>query len=336
MIFKNLNRISLIAYCIILSILAFSCKSGSNNQPAFIKTEGLVWNTAYHITYQSSVNLNDSITSVLDRVGKSLSVFDPNSLVSEVNRQDSTPVNNDFIRVYVMSRRVNKISDGAFDPTLAPLIKAWGFGKNHAPSADTLRIDSLLQHTGINHTRLYQDALIKDIPGIEFNFSAIAKGYGCDQVAEMFKKNDVKNYLIEIGGEIVAAGENSEGSDWKVAIDKPIPDKNSPKHESQYVIAFTDMGMATSGNYRNYHNVNGNQFGHIISSKTGRPVTTEVLSATVVTKTAMEADALATALMSMQKGEAIEFAKKLRMPILLIFNGNELWKSESFDKLIVK
>lgn len=336
MIFKILKRFCLFTSCIFLALAFFACKSNTQSNAPYIKTEGLVWNTSYHITYQSSINLDDSIISVLNAVGNSLSVFDPNSLVSLVNRQDSTPVNTDFIRVYVMSRKINKASDGAFDPTLAPLIKAWGFGEGHKVSVDTLQIDSLLMHTGIQHTRLSHDALIKEVPGIEFNFSAIAKGYGCDRIAEMFKSNNVDNFLIEIGGEIAAAGKNPEGSDWKVSIDKPIPDKDSPKHESQFIISLSDMGMATSGNYRNYHSANGNTFGHIISSKTGRPVTSEVISATVVSTTAMEADALATALMSMQKNEAIEFAKKLRMPILLIFKDGYLWKSENFDELITK
>lgn len=312
-----------------------SCGKKEKSTLPFIKTEGLIWNTAYHITYQSSENLDDSIRAVLDRVGKSLSVFDSTSLVSKVNRQDSTPVNTDFIKVYVMSRRINKISTGAFDPTLAPLIRAWGFEKEHRPSVDTLLIDSLMNHVGIAKTHLYHDALIKDVSGIEFNFSAIAKGYGCDEIGEMFKRNNVTNYLVEIGGEIAASGYNPQGTDWHVSIDKPIIDSTSSKHEAQEIIAFSNMGMATSGNYRNFHTVNNHQFGHIISARTGRPAETEIVSATVLANTAMEADALATTFMSMSKSEALELAKKSRLPIFLIFNNYDVWQSDKFKELII-
>ena len=178
---KLLHRLTIFSLLLIISIISItSCGKKEKSDIPFIKLEGLVWNTAYHITYQSQTNFDDSIRAVLDRVGKSLSVFDTTSLVSKVNQQDSTPVNTDFIKVYVMSRRINKLSNGAFDPTLAPLIRVWGFEKERRPSVDTLLIDSLMKHVGIEKTHLSHDALIKDIPGIEFNFSAIAKGYGCD------------------------------------------------------------------------------------------------------------------------------------------------------------
>lgn len=323
-----------IAFSFAVAFIACSGKD-KNGKETWIQKEGLVWNTSYHITYCGSENLADSIIATLHNVGKSLSCFDSTSLVSKVNTQDSTPVNTDFIRVYVMTRKINKLTDGAFDPTLSPLIRAWGFGEGHTPTADTLNIDSLLNLTGISRTRLSHDALIKENPNIQFNFSAIAKGYGCDAVGEMFERNGVEKYLIEIGGEILAKGQNRENQDWKISIDKPISGSNSMNHRSQAVIAFTDMGMATSGNYRNTQNNGERVYGHTISSKTGRPIQTDILSATVLANTAMEADGLATAFMAMGKDNVVNLVSQTKIPVMLILEDSTIWCSKSFEKYIV-
>ena len=332
---KKYLSAALFASLIIPAALS-GCKSGSANSGAdWHKKEGLVWNTSYHFTFNGPAELGDSAIAVLARVGNSLSVFDTTSLVSKVNRCDSTPVNTDFIRVYVKSKQVHKITDGAFDPTLSPLITAWGFGKGHKASPDTVAIDSILQFVGITKTRLSHDALIKDDDRIAFNFSAIAKGYGCDAVAEMLEANGVSDYLIEIGGEIRAGGSNPDDKDWKISIDRPILSADREMHESQQIIAFSDMGLATSGNYRNYHkSENGEIYGHVISSKTGRPITTDVISATVAAPTAMEADALATAFMAMDSENVIKLNKKLQLPVMLVLSDSTVWTSSQFNKLI--
>ncbi len=329
---KYLN--SLIVLSVI--ILSTSCAHNRRSNGLWTKVEGIVWNTTYHITYDGPEILKDSIIATLNRVGKSLSCFDSTSLVSKVNMHDSTHVDTDFIRVYVMSRKINKLTAGAFDPTLSPLINAWGFGTGHRPTNDTLHIDSLLEITGISQTRLYKDALIKDKPEIKFNFSAIAKGYGCDAIGEMFEHEGVKNYLIEIGGEILAKGRNPESGNWKISIDKPISGNKALEHHPQMVISFTDMGMATSGNYRNTQSIKGSTYGHTISSKTGRPIQTDILSATVLSKTAMEADGLATAFMAMGKANAVKLIEKMNMNAMLILSDSSIWYSKEFEKLIIK
>ncbi|MDE5808402.1 MAG: FAD:protein FMN transferase, partial [Muribaculaceae bacterium] len=307
--------------------------TGQETAP-FVSDEGMVWNTQFHITYRGSAILKDSVRMVLDEVGHNLSVFDTASLVSRVNRQDSTPVNTDFIRVYAMSRRINKLTGGIFDPTLSPIITAWGFGPGHKATPDTARVDSLLRFVGINKTRLKYDSLIKDVSGVEFNFSAIAKGYGCDRVGEMFKRNGVKDFMVEIGGEVLASGVSPRGEGWNISIDRPIV-SDSIVHESQVVISFTNQGLATSGNYRNYHGSVDDRYGHTISPLTGRPVQTDVLSATVLSSTAMEADAWATAFMAMGSGQAKEMALRQKMPVMLICSDT-VWLSPKFETLIVK
>lgn len=309
---------------------------GQSGAKAWQHAEGMVWNTEYHITYVGRPELKDSILAVLERVGNSLNVFDENSLVSQVNRQDTTPVNDDFVMVYTASQKIHRVTAGAFDPTLEPLIKAWGFGPGHRATADTARVDSLMAFVGLDKTRLRMDALIKDDPRIRFNFSAIAKGYGCDCIGGMFTRNGVADWLVEIGGEIAAHGVSPSGGKWKIAVDRPIFQMDTIVHDPECVVEFTDMGMATSGNYRNFHTGrDGQTYGHTISAKTGRPVATDVISATVVARTCMEADALATSFMATGSQGARDLNKSLRLPVMLVLTDSTVWTSEQFDKLLV-
>ncbi len=331
----KLNKtIGFLSSLLILSGLASCSHNKSSENIAYQRQEGFVWNTSFHVTYQSKQSFEDSILKVLDRVGKSLSVFDPTSLVSLVNQQDSTPVNTDFIRVYIMSVKINKASKGAFDPTLSPLINAWGFGKGHTVSADTAKIDSIMKFVGISKTRLSHDAIVKNDPRVQFNFSAIAKGYGCDAVGEMLEQNGVDNFLVEIGGEIMAKGTSPSGGKWRVSVDRPLLSADKEIHESQTIIEFTDMGVATSGNYRNFHTGNGQIYGHTISPVTGRPVQTDILSATVLAKNAMEADGIATAYMALGSKKAKETNKLLKKPVLLVLADSSVWMSPQFEKLV--
>lgn len=331
------THFSILALLSVLIAIAFFSGCGNQKPANWQKKEGLIWNTSYHITYNGATELADSVVATLARVGSSLSVFDTTSLVSRVNRADSTPVNTDFIRVYVLSKQINKLSEGAFDPTLSPLITAWGFGKGHQATPDTVAIDSILQFVGIRKTHLSHDALIKDDPRIEFNFSAIAKGYGCDAVAEMFEQNNVSDFMIEIGGEIRVKGSNPSGGDWRISIDRPIFSPGKPVHESQEIIAVTDMGIATSGNYRNFHtSESGETYGHVISTETGRPTVTDVISATVLSTTAMEADGLSTAFMAMGSENVKKVNENLRLPVMLVLSDSTVWTSPQFEKLIQK
>lgn len=300
----------------------------------YISEQGMVWNTQFHITYSGAGSLMDSVRRILDDVGHSLSVFDSTSLVSIVNLSDSTPVNEDFVKVYEISKRVNRLSEGMFDPTLSPLITAWGFGPGHKISSDTTNLDSLLRVVGITKTHIRNGALIKDVSGISFNFSAVAKGYGCDKVMEMFRRNGVENCMVEIGGEIRASGKNPKGEKWSISIDRPIESDSQIIHDSQVIIGFTDMGIATSGNYRNYRKEGSQSFGHTISPISGRPIQTDVLSATVLAPTAAEADAYATAFMAMGSERSIKLAESLKLPAMLICDGAVLTTPE-FDKLII-
>lgn len=313
-----------------VSLSLSSCLSDS-----FQKQEGMIWNTTFHITYKGNPELKDSVLATLDDVSKSLNVFNKESLISKVNDSDSCLVDSHFRKVYTYSRIINTASDGMFDPTLSPLITVWGFGPGHEVTADTLAIDSILRFVGIEKTRLSGNCLVKDDPRIQFNFSAIAKGYGCDAVAEMLKRNGVYDYLIEIGGEIALSGKSPKGGNWKISVDKPIMTDSTEVHDSAMVIALTDAGVATSGNYRNFHRQGEKTFGHTISPVTGRPVATDVISATVIAGTSMEADAAATACMASGSDKAKSLLGSLGMEGMLILSDSTVWTSPGFEQLIV-
>ncbi len=319
----------LIPLCIIVALAYTGCKESE-----YHRTEGLIWNTAYHITFKGDKSLEDSVMTVLDDVGKSLNVFDTTSLVSRVNRNISTVVDEHFKRVYKASLDVNSKSCGMFDPTLSPLITAWGFGMGHTPTADTLNIDAIMKYVGIGKTHLNGDTLVKENPDISFNFSAVAKGYACDAVGAMLRRNEVTDYLVEIGGEIVASGVSPSMTQWKVSIDRPVV-SDSIIHDSSAIIKLTDAGLATSGNYRNFHMEKGHRFGHTISPKTGRPVATDVVSATVIAPTAMMADAMATACMAAGSEVSKTMMSSAGYEALLILADSTVWITPGLEKLLI-
>lgn len=323
-----------------LSILVASAMTlvtgGCTPDNGYISTDGLAWNTTYHIVYRGSGSLADSVQTVLDEVGSSLSVFDPASVVSAVNSSaDGADVDRHFERVYRTAEDISRRSAGAFDPTLSPVITAWGFGPGHKATADTARIDTLLAFCGLDKTRLEGRHLHKSDRRTQFNFSAVAKGYGCDMVGAMLRRNGVCDYLVEIGGEIVASGRSPRGDKWIVSVDRPLSsDDGIPSHESQVLLSITDCGMATSGNYRNYHGSGKARYGHTIDPATGRPALTDVLSTTVVARDCMTADALATACMAMGSKAARHMARRDSLAIMLVLADSSVVMTPQFHRHI--
>lgn len=295
--------------------------------------EGMVWNTVYHITYNGPESLQDSVLTVLQQVNSSLNVFDEKSLVSRLNSNDSILADSNLLKVYETSKKIHSLSQGNFDPTLSPLITAWGFGKGHHPTSDTLRIDSILQFVGLDKTFSGNGMIYKTDPRIQFNFSAIAKGYGVDAVAEMLRRNEVSDFMVEIGGEISLSGFSPSHKKWRIAVDAPF-EENWNQSQVALVISISDCGMATSGNYRNFRKENGVKSAHTISPQTGRPFFSKILSATVIAPTCMEADALATACMASEPSLAKQLIETSQVDALLIFEDS-LWMSPGFKSLII-
>lgn len=324
-------RADKLAYLICIITLACLNTACSKND-TYVKSEGMIWNTIYHITYKGSPQLQDSILPVLNEVSASLSVFDKNSLVSRLNDSQKVEADQHLKLIYETSRKIHSLSKGVFDPTVSPLVDAWGFGRGHNPTKDTLAIDSLLEFVGFDKTRLEGGNIIKEDIRIQFNFSAIAKGYGCDAVGEMFRRNGVTDYMVEIGGELALSGKSPSGNLWNIAIDAPV-ENLQPGEQEVLVLELTDCGIATSGNYRNYREVGGQKYVHTISPTTGRPIINRILSATVIAPTCMEADAIATACMALDDEGARELLWDTATEGLFIYNDS-VWMSPGFSDFI--
>lgn len=312
---RVVNSICLIVKKIIFPILTAvfaAILSACGGRDAFRQFDGSAWHTTFHIVYGAdggaTPDLSDSIMAVLDRVERSVSVFNDNSLVSRVNGSgEEVEVDSLFIKVFEAAREVNRRSRGAFDPTLAPLIDLWGFGKvKLADGVEPLQadIDSALGRVGLAQCRVENGKVVKKHSATCFNFSALAKGFGCDEVGRMLRRNGVGNYMVEIGGEISVAGHSPRGGDWQLVVDAPVECDSAVVHSAMAMLSVTDCGVATSGNYRNYRDVDGKRVGHTISAVTGRPFVNSTVSATVVAPDAMMADAYATACMAMQPDSA--------------------------------
>lgn len=325
----------LLTIAIIGAIIIFSRCSKSE----YRYCEGIVWTTEYHITYESDKDLTDSVQVALMSVDNSLSPFNKKSLVTRINNNLTNKADLMFKDVYNASLRISRETSGAFDPTCAPLVNAWGFGYKNGSLPDSIQIDSILQFVGIEKTTLSsEDKVLKVDKRTSFDFSAIAKGYGCDEVGRMFERNGVKNYMVEIGGEIALRGNNNRGEAWHISVDKPIEDNDSVIHQSSLVILLHDGGIATSGNYRNYKIVDGKKVAHTINPKKGYPEISNLLSATIVAPSCMEADAYATACMVMGLDRSTKlFKENNNIGVYLIYadgNGDyKEWKNSPFKKL---
>lgn len=326
---KGFHLLQVVVLVAILSLMSVLC--GCDAKPGYRMAEGGVWGTTYHITYRSGRDMHDSIMMVMKQVEQSLSPFSDSSLIAAVNRGERVKADSLLRRIFTASQKVNRDSRGAFDPTVAPLVNLWGFGYRDAGVEPTREvIDSMLGLVGISDCSMDPEGyIIKKHPGTEFNFSAITKGYGCDLVGDMLRRNGCEDYMVEIGGEIAVAGHSPRGGDWRIMIDAPIDCDTAIVHERMAVVALTGRGVATSGNYRNYKvNTEGKRSWHTISPIDGRPAVTDLLSVTVIAPTCMLADAYATASMASTSAEAMAMLDSLpSVEALLVASDTILFTS---------
>lgn len=283
--------------------------SKQRNVP-FQKNTGFVFGTIYNISYQSNENLQAEIEAELKKVDASLSTFNQNSIISKVNQNKNVKVNDMFAEVFNLAEHISAETDGAFDITVAPMVNAWGFGFKSGKMPTDAQIDSLRSIVGFHKVKLVNGSIKKDNPATMLDCSAIAKGYGCDVVARFLQEKGIKNYMVEIGGEIVTCGVNDQRMPWKIGVTKPTDDSLSVNEELQTVLNVTNKAMATSGNYRNFYYKNGKKYAHTIDPKTGRPVQHNILSATVLADNCATADAFATSFMVMGLEKAKMVLKK--------------------------
>ena len=315
----------------------------TNANKPYQKNVGTVFGTEYHITYQSSEDLGTGFDEQLTKVDKSLSMFNKNSTISKINRNETVNLDKDpmFVEVFNLAHKVSESTDGFFDITVAPLVNEWGFGFKKGVEPTQYVIDSLLKLTDYRKVQLAESSsgttLRKANPHAMLDCSAIAKGFGVDVVARFLDKKGVPNYLIEIGGEIRAKGHNAKGTKWTIGVSNPT-DSHNVTDDIAITLSLTDCSLATSGNYRNFYYKNGKKYAHTIDPHTGYPVQHSILSSTVIAPTCAEADAYATSFMVMglQKAQKVLSAHP-QLKALFIYTDesgkNKIWSTHSLDKM---
>lgn len=286
-------------------------------KPAYFHNQGKVFGTYYNIRYETVQDLEDSIKTAFADFDNSLSMFNPHSILSAVNANRDTSTNATFETMWEEAERVYALSDGAFDITVAPLVNYWGFGskgrvQNTDRFADRVQIDldNIRAFIGFNKVQLTNHKVLKSDPRVQLDGGAVAKGQACDKIATVLRDHGCTNYLVEIGGEIVAHGVNAQGDAWRVGLAKPNLNNEGAADTMQEILQLHDICMATSGNYRNFYYDGDIRRSHTIDPRSGYPVQHSLLSATVVSTTCMRADALATACMVLGTDEALDMIER--------------------------
>lgn len=309
-------------------------------QKPYITNNGKIFGTFYNITYSSDTDLHKEIKATLMKVDNSLSPFNKESIISAINNNTDTVPDSMFTHVFTIAQEISRETKGAFDITVAPLVNAWGFGFKKDITPDSATIDSLREFVGYSTVSLTDGKIVKQHPSTMLDCSAIAKGYGCDAVAEMFDAHNIKNYMIEIGGEVVTKGKNSKGGIWSIGISKPTDNRSTGNNELHEIVSISGKSLATSGNYRNFRYEGEKKVAHTIDPRTGYPVEHSLLSATVIADDCTTADAYATAFMVMGVEEALSFCKEHNISSYFIYsdeNGRmETKMTDGFKKYLRK
>lgn len=295
-----------ILICILLCI-SHSCKNSNKKETdkkttntEYTNNKGEIFSTFYSITYlqPEGKDLHEEIKKRLHEFEYSLSPFIQGSIISRINSNDKSVKTDDYFeKMYTLAQQVSEKTNGAFDITVAPLVNAWGFGFGNHKRDKTPNIDSLLSFVGYKKIRLEGNQIQKEDPRTMLDASAIAKGYSSDIIGLLLEENGCENYMVEIGGEIVCKGKNPKGNKWKIGIDVPKDDLTASSRELQAIVEISNIGLATSGNYRKFYYRDEQKYSHTIDPRTGYPVNHNLLSTTVIAPTCMQADAYATAFM---------------------------------------
>ena len=301
--------------------------------------------TSYSIIYltKDPLDIQKDIDSVFRVINQSMSTYIPESDISKVNQGDSTlTVDTMFREVFLLSKEVYQKTEGYFDPTVGILVDAWGFGPGNQVQLDSSKVDSLLKFVGFQKVRLSDDnRILKEHPQIRFDFNAVAKGYAIDRLGHMLDGYDIDHYLIEVGGELLAKGENRQKNKrWVVGIDDPEVIEGRRLKTTIYL---KDRAMASSGNYRKFRidTISGEKYVHTINPKTGYTKNAKVLSTSVITQTCARADAFATAFMAMDLPDSKDLIEKegeLDVYIIYLDENNEAreFMTPGFEALLVK
>lgn len=332
---------------IALAIIAISIlmiASCSDKPLAVAHLQGQTMGTTYNVKYvlaegeKEVEGLQEEIDAELVNINKLMSTYDTTSELSRFNQyrySDNFEVSRETLTVVNEALRLARLSDGVLDVTVGPLVNLWGFGPNKRPEKVPTQadIDAVRDYVGYEKLSTTPTGLMKANPMLYVDLSTIAKGYGVDEVAAILDAHNLQHYLVEIGGEMRVKGERGDGSEWLIAIEKPV----TTERAVQKVVSIGTNAIATSGDYRNYYEEDGKRYSHLIDPNTGSPITHDLVSVTVVNPSSMIADGLATAFNVMGWERAINLAEQEQLAVFLIrrtADGFEEYATPEFDKLV--
>lgn len=300
----------------ILILLFGGCSSATH----YRTIDGSMLGTTYHIVAETDL-ASDYISKEMQRINLeangSMSIFNPHSLLSRINRNETDSIDRHIAHNIAIAGGINALTP-RYDITVKPLVDAYGFAGGDREVRPN--VDSLIQFVGFSKFRIENGRIIKADSRLQLDLNSIAKGYVVDMIAEWLDGKGCRNYIVEVGGEICAKGVNAKGGLWRVGVDAPIDDNNTPGRHLQRVVQISGAALATSGNYRRfYYNEKGERISHTLNPQTGLSHTTSLLSATVIAPRCATADALATAFMASGEEEAISLAKRLRDSVQVYF-----------------
>ncbi|MCC6725057.1 MAG: FAD:protein FMN transferase [Saprospiraceae bacterium] len=328
-------------YFALLLVGFFASCQNDKTTHEYRTVEGKTMGTYFKVTYQDSLNRDffKAIDSMLVQINHEISTYEPNSTISQFNKsatsfelgmdfrayslclanpsQCGKVRNYHFYKNLVAARVANQQTNHAFDPTVMPLVNYWGFGytpQKAVEKVDSLKVDSLMQFVGFEKVAQADSngfvVLNKTLPGVQLDFGGTGQGYAIDAIAIFLELQGIKNYLVDIGGESRARGKNHKGEWWTIGVNTPKPEAGLT--EFTKVIKLENKSVSTSGNYRNFHEVNGSKYSHIIDPRTGYPRQSNLLSVSVFAENCLEPDALATSFMVLGLDKAYELASQMK------------------------
>jgi len=330
----------LLSFISILYLTASSC----SEKPVSIESfTGFAQGTTYSVVYDNNKKISPEVLKaevekILSNFDLSLSLYKDSSVLSRINRNEEVIPDKYFLEVFKMSARISEMTNGAFDITVGPLVKAWGFGPDAHKNFAEAKRDSMMKLVGMDKVSIINNRLVKSDPAINLDVNAIAQGYSVDVICSFLEDKGFRNYLVEIGGEVRAAGKKA-GAFWRIGIDKPVDNNVTPGETLQAVIRISDKALATSGNYRKFYIEDGIKYSHTIDPRTGYPAKNKLLSATILADDCATADGIATACMVLGKEASIEFINNHHeFSAYLVFSddsGNfNTWISDNLKEFI--
>lgn len=345
------NKLSYWLACVGLAFFVVACDSNKKIENSFGgRTMGTTYSVKFITTEKSQIPeqavIEKAVDSILKEVNRQMSTYIPTSEISLFNQATDIAqkhlISKEFAKVLQESINLHEVTQGALNITIGPLVNLWGFGPENRPVRvpTEQQLSERLASVGMDKFSLKEEAdqyfLQKNTANLYIDLSAIAKGFGTDQVAEYLESLGIENYMVEIGGEIRAKGHNLAGNDWQIAIEKPVSDGSRAIQE---IVSLKNMSMATSGDYRNYFEQDGIRYSHEIDPNTGRPIQHNLASITVITPSCMTADGLATGLLVLGAEKALDVAEKNNLAIYMVVknkNGFETIVSSEFKKILNK